>query len=402
MPGKINCVTIRFIAAALALCWLAALCGCVPSSRTAPSQPSLTESTKTMTALFPHPGHFPKIASWLAKKDEITASQKPYGLVMTAWFTPEEAAQIKTQNPDAVLMAGLSFNWVWDNRDWMTFLQTVAGYGRAEPFAMTEEMYLHQPDGKRVAFGWASKEWGHEEIYAMDPGNSAWVEMITAFYKNVLDQPQHDGIIIDMVTEKSWCPETISDSKWVEKTLTLFNRIKEINFKNKPVFINAGRDISEVDAYSRYFDGYLMENFMGAQVNSTFEDGLKAGEGGFKVIYAVDTDDTGIKDMNKMRLGLVLSLLFDNAYFTYDFGPRDHGQAWWFSEYDVDLGNPLGGYYKKGDAYYRDFEKGIVAASPYSTTAISFNRNYTDATTGSKSTAFNIEKGDGRIYLMAE
>jgi hypothetical protein len=205
-----------------------------------------------------------------------------------------------------------------------------------------------------------------------------------------------------MVTEKSGCPETISDSKWVENTLALFNRIKEVNVKNKPVFVNAGRDISEVDAYIRYFDGYLMENFMGAQVKSTFEDGLKAGEGGFKVIYAVDTDDTGIKDMNKMRLGLVLSLLLDNTYFTYDFGPRDHGQAWWFSEYDVDLGRPLGGYYKKGDVYYRDFENGIIVASPYTTASVSFDNNFTDATTGSKSTVFNIEKGDGRIYLTAE
>ena len=117
------------------------------------------------------------------------------------------------------------------------------------------------------------------------------------------------------------------------------------------------------------------------------------------MIYAVDTDDTGIEDMHKMRLGLALSMMFDNTYFTYDFGPRDHGQAWWFPEYDVDLGNPLDNSYKKGDAYYREFEKGIVVASPYAATNVVFNGEFIDVSTGNKSHTFDIEKGDGRIFL---
>lgn len=31
---------------------------------------------------------FPKISSWLAKKEELIESQKPYDLVMSGWFTP--------------------------------------------------------------------------------------------------------------------------------------------------------------------------------------------------------------------------------------------------------------------------------------------------------------------------
>jgi hypothetical protein len=376
---------------------------CVPVNNASETvAPTVSEVIKSASTLFGKSGHYPKIASWLAKKDEVIAGKKPYDLVMSGWFTPEEAAKIKAQNPEVVLLAGLSLNWVWDNQDWTTFLTTVAGYGRNKPFNIVENMYLHNPNGTRCAFGWASEQWGHEEIYAMDPRNPGWAELISAFYKNVLDQPQHDGIIIDMVTEKSWCPGTMFDQEWVAGTILLFQRIKEINVKNKPVIINAGRDITEVDAYSRYFDGYLMENFMGEQTKSTFDDGLKAGENGFKIILAVDTDDTGKVDMNKMRLGLTLSLLNDNMYFTYDFGPRDHGQSWWYKEYDIALGNPLGGYYKKGDAYYREFEKGVVVASPYAATTVNFGKVFIDVTTNSKSVAFNVEKGDGRIYLRTD
>ena len=79
-------------------------------------------------------------------------------------------------------------------------------------------MYLKDSNSEKCPFGWASEEWGQEEIYAMDPRNEEWVELIKSFYKNVLDQPQHDGIIVDMVTEKSWCPDAITDAEWVEST----------------------------------------------------------------------------------------------------------------------------------------------------------------------------------------
>jgi hypothetical protein len=343
---------------------------------------------------------YPKIASWLSKKDELIQSGKSFDLVMTGWVTPEEADQLRANNPDVKILAGLSLNWVWNNNDWMTFLKTVANYGKTTPIEITEDMYLHDKNGERCAFGWASEEWGQEEIYAMDPRNEKWVELITSFYKNVLDQPQHDGIIVDMVSDTNWwCQDAISDSEWVESTSAIMQKIQDLNTIDKMVIFNAGKDLADIDEFSQYMDGYLMENFMGGEVKSTFEDGLKAADSGFTVIYAMDTDDTGIKDLNRMRLGLTLSLLNDNTCFTYDFGPRDHGQAWWFPEYDADLGKPLGKYYKKGDAYYREFEKGIVVCSPDADTTVSFDNEYTDITTNVISRSYTVEKGDGRIFI---
>lgn len=344
--------------------------------------------------------NFPKIASWLSKKDEIIAGKHPYDLVMTAWFTPEEAKKIKLANPNSKILAGLSANWVWDNRDWMTFLKTAANYGKKEPIEITEEMYLHKLNGERCAFGWASSKLGQEEIYAMDPRNDKWVEFIISFYKNVLDQATHDGIIVDMVTEKQWwCPEAISDEEWLNATKNIFSKIEKFNTKDKLVIMNAGKDLQDIDEFGEYFDGYLMENFMGNQMKTKFEDGLAAAGSKYIVIYGVDTDDTGRKDLKKMRLGLTLSLLNDNTYFTYDFGPRDHGNDWWFPEYDVDLGKSVGEYYKKENAYYRNFEKGVVVSSPDSDTTVVFDEEYTDITSGIISTIFTIHKGDGRIFV---
>jgi len=100
-----------------------------------------------------------------------------------------------------------------------------------------------------------------------------------------------------------------------------------------------------------------------------------------------------------MRLGLTLSLLNDNTFFTYDFGPRDHGQAWWFLEYDVDLGKPDGKYFQKDNAYWREFEKGVMVSAPYSEIAVNFDEEMTDVTTGIAAKSFSIERGDGRIFI---
>ncbi len=343
---------------------------------------------------------FPKIASWLAKKEEIISSKKPYSLVMSGWFTQEEADEIKTTNPEAKLLAGLSVNWTWDNKDWMSFLTTVANYDKKKPIEITEDMYLHKPNGERCAFGWASDKWGHEEIYAMDLRNKKWTELIVSFYDNVLKQPQHDGIIVDMITEKQWwCPESISNDEWLDTTKNIFAKIKQLNTNNKLVVFNAGKDIYDIDEFKEYFDGYLMENLLGNQLKANFDDGLKASDDSHFIIYAVDTDDTGQKDLKKMRLGLTLSLLNDNTYFTYDFGPRDHGQAWWFPEYDADLGDPKGKYYQKNNAYFREFEKGIVVSAPYANVIVNFEEEMEDITTGLKHHSFTVDKGDGRIYI---
>jgi hypothetical protein len=342
---------------------------------------------------------YPKIASWLSQKDQLIASGNPYDLIMTGWVTPEEAEKFKKINPDVIILAGLTVNWVYDNTDWRTFLETIASADGTQR-TIQDSMFLKNKAG-RCAFGWASAQWGHQEIYAMDPRNEEWIHLVLAAYKTILEQPQHDGVIVDMLMNVSWCPEIISDKEWEAGTQAILSEIRSMADSNdKLVIFNAGRDLSDIDSYAHYMDGYVMENFLGSW-GADYDTGLRAAQDDYLIIYAVDTDNTGTYDLQKMRLGLTLSLLNDSTYFTYDFGPRDHGQAWWFPEYDIHLGVPLGSYYEKDNAYWRDFENGIVISSPYTDLTIIFSTGYRDITTGITSTRFTIEKGDGRIFIEA-
>lgn len=349
----------------------------------------------------------PKIASWLAKKDQIIASQKPYDLVMSGWFTPEEATALRAVNPNMKLLAGLSINWVMDDPNWMEFLRTVGNHGSADQVRNFDDMYLRDANGNRVPFGWASTEWNQPEIWAMDPRNPRWVSFITSFYRTVFAQTQHDGIIVDMVTQRSWSPATISDFEWVSATQAIMRALKAMRPQGKTIIFNSGRNLSEIRYYRDFMDGYLMENFMGAIHGSTFWEGYGAllnPYARFTTIFASDTDNTGIVDQRKMRLGLTLSMLGDNKYFTYDFGPRDHGQAWWFPEYDVDIGRPLaptrGLHTWSNMAFVRQFLRGKVVCAPIADTLITFRSSHRDITTGFVGTSFTVPAGDGRIFLQ--
>lgn len=203
-----------------------------------------------------------------------------------------------------------------------------------------------------------------------------------------------------MVVERQyWGQDAITDEEWTEATRAIYQTISDMNTEDKLVIFNAGARLSDINDYSEYFDGYLMENFMGDQLKTTFSEGLEVVGSDKLVIFGVDTDDTGEIDMNKMRLGLTLSLLGDNTYFTYDVGPRDHGQAWWYPEYDASLGEPLGDYYEDEDAYYREYENGTVVTAPYGA-SVTFDEEHVDVSTCVSSKEFSIDEGDGRIYLL--
>ena len=74
----------------------------------APGEPAVPDEEPTEAPAADEASDYPKIASWLAKKDELIESGKPYDLVMACWFTPEEAARLRENNPDVLLLAGLT------------------------------------------------------------------------------------------------------------------------------------------------------------------------------------------------------------------------------------------------------------------------------------------------------
>lgn len=79
-----------------------------------------------------------------------------------------------------------------------------------------------------------------------------------------------------------------------------------------------------------------------------------------KNLVNAGTFDSGIIDYQVMRFGLV-STLMGSGYYSYDFGPKDHAQNWWFDEYGYALGSAKEPAQIKGRTFVitEDFDTGV-------------------------------------------
>ena len=77
-----------------------------------------------------------------------------------------------------------------------------------------------------------------------------------------------------------------------------------------------------------------------------------------------------INDLQRMQFGLASFLLVNNgqAYFRYS-NDAAYRNLWWYSQYETDLGQPLGPRYPDGESWRRDFERGYVSVNPAKHTA---------------------------------
>jgi len=108
----------------------------------------------------------------------------------------------------------------------------------------------------------------------------------------------------------------------------------------------------------------------------------------------------GYESLQKMRFGLAFSLLGD-GHFTFQLHTRWLGEHWWYQEYDIPIGKPLGEYYKHEDGTYRrDYENAIVVLNnTYHDIEPHFDQTMRDGTTSWVGKDFFLPSKDGRIYV---
>ena len=362
-----------------------------------------------------------KLALWLAKKDELIAHDEAnFDLVMTGWIENAEEEAIHSRHPATKLLAGLSHTYIFNDPEWLTFLITIANNGDPSgPLQITDDMYLMFDDDGDGNLDRRCSPPGWDQIFAMDPRHPGWRALVKAFYETVSGQLQHDGIVIDMVDAYPFCdgswsggvPSPINPVNWATAQAELL-KLFQANIRQDQWMIgNAGHDYPVGSPFPGYMNGYLLENFLG-EWGSGLEEGLASAERALEttkaphiVVFAVDTDDTGVISWPRFRTGMAASLLLDNTYFAFDFGARDHGgvKDYWFSEfYEVYLGNPLGPYSFHNQLYRRDFEMGVVLIATDQATEVSLGTPHKDIFTGESGTDFTIYKNDARILIPIE
>jgi hypothetical protein len=216
----------------------------------------------------------------------------------------------------------------------------------------------------------------------------SWSEYFLSFVHDTISTlPGVDGIFFDMVSHNiSWINNgdvdvdsdgmrdnpNQADALWLSRTEYFFRRAKEI--MPTMYIVDNGTSVSVVQPYVH---GRMYENFptpwegngSWGTVMNRIHDTQKNNRSPHVAIINSNTNNTGNQNLRDVRFGLGSTLL-ENGYFSYDYGDQNHGQTWWYDEYDAQLGTPNGLAVSdhrhttyQPDIWRRDFDHGLVVVN---------------------------------------
>jgi hypothetical protein len=163
------------------------------------------------------------------------------------------------------------------------------------------------------------------------------------------------------------------DNQWRAGYRFLFNETRRIIDSKYVIVGNTGPGHKQ---YREELNGVMLETFpeFGWKYSAEVLDyQTNGGPGPRLVMVNSNTKNTGNRsDYREMRFGLTSALMY-NDYFSFDYGTSDHTQTWWYDEYSVKLGTPLGTptsidnsktRYDENTVWQREYTNGIALVNP--------------------------------------
>ena len=321
---------------------------------------------------------YPKLANYylgeIKSDSAFLANLARYDLLI---LTPDQidthrelVKKLRAINPQLIILAYVpsqSFNVKYWDRPWSVFRHL-------RP--IDDSWWLRDSSGAQIF------HWNDLANLNMDP---AWSRHLVGFIKQWIESPEVDGVFFDMVSDCiSWTNggntdlnndgvKDVSvevDKLWLERVEYLLDYAQQ-NLSVKYIVING----SPNPRLQSYVNGRMFENFPKAWNNSgewgkimnSWASNQKKNLQPLITIINTNTANTGKQDNYRLvRYGLASSLLLD-GYFSFDYGDENHGQVWWYDEYDVNLGQPtnqassVSGFKNyQADVWRRDFSNGVV------------------------------------------
>jgi hypothetical protein len=295
--------------------------------------------------------------------------------------------KIRKLNPDIKLLAYITAQEVIAD-----IYQNEYSYNASERKKLVDNIsdswWLRDGSGNRITFWPGTYMLNLSADCKFSLGGEKWNEYLPWFVKNeIYDSGLFDGVFYDNLWgDVSWANggknidingdgkvETVTavNKSWAIGTKTMLSNSREIMGDD---FIIIGNGMT-YDGYQPLLNGMMFESFPSPWENGGTWSGSMTSYKKIAVsnmepkVTVLNTYSTDRHAYAKVRFGLASALLEDTGYFSYDYDNTNHGQLWWYDEYDVNLGDPLfpavnlldrtNTTYKAG-LWRRDFENGIV------------------------------------------
>ena len=247
-----------------------------------------------------------------------------------------------------------------------------------------ESWFLHNGNGDRL---YSTR--GSRVYYHMNPASSGWRQFARSRMENHLQANGFDGIFLDNVslsitkvqkqlTNSNNVVQEFSSSSsyrsaWTGYLSYLSNRLRTNGNLLWANLIADPNDGTNWDAYMTHLDGGMNE----AWATGYSSNGLAADKWENNLQQADRTINAGKgflalgqgsrSDSARQRFHLASYLLIDQpdrpVFLRYG-KDGDYDEFWWYSNYDLELGAPLGPRYQEGSSWKRDFQCGSVSVNP--------------------------------------
>ncbi|MBC8503791.1 MAG: hypothetical protein H8D34_02975 [Chloroflexi bacterium] len=299
-----------------------------------------------------------------------------------------ERDQLKELGVDAPIMQYLLFENIHDpgsctKNPW----RNQVAYNVGDFCTISEDhpdWFLLNVDGSRMF----SKNSGDQDFVRMDPGNSGWRN----FWLERAAEGQEDlgweGVFMDNV-EASFSkferigvypaayPTEADFLAEVEEALAYYY-INYFQPKGRPLFANiiSLRDPEVWFRYMQYLDGAMIEGWAvdwsdGYLSPEKWNEHMYIAEKtqalGKQVILVSQGDQNNVE---RQQFAFASYLLINHGLASFRYADASaYNEAWYYNNYYIDIGEPLGVRYQDGNEWRRDFSNGTVIVNPKKHTA---------------------------------
>ncbi|MCX6779061.1 MAG: putative glycoside hydrolase [Candidatus Magasanikbacteria bacterium] len=342
--------------------------------------PFATDSAKDLKTTFPKRANY--FLSW-ELSDATAQDLAQWDLVILDMEhqikNPTKIKKMRELNPNIIILAYIASQ---ELRDDAVALRAYTPLRAQIAESAKEAWWLKNSSGGKISW-WPGTHLLNVTDLAPKVDGQNWSDFLAKFLSDkILSSGLWDGVFFDntwdSITEKVGANLDLNndgvaesreaiESSYKRGLDNVFNNLRNLT-QNKYILMGNDGDIFTS------LNGMMFENFPYARGWSKMLQDYniyptKATAPSFSLFNA-NTNNAGGKDSYQtMRYGLTSALL-GNGYYSFDLGDKDHGQTWWYDEYNIKLGESTGAatYVRTGQTnnynlkglWRRDYQNGVV------------------------------------------
>lgn len=332
---------------------------------------------------------YPRLANYFLKW-EMTASEAEelshWDLIILDMENqennPDLIRKIRQLNPNIKILAYITSQEIIDepedyNNVWLR--QELSS-------KILDSWYLKDEQGRRVVNWPFTSMLNLSELAPLNSSGQRFNEVLPRFIHDKLQSSGlWDGVFYDNLWgDVSWVnggnldfdndgdreSSLVSDSLWVEGVAKMLRLTREL-CGNQFIIMGNGRIYWP---YQNTINGMMLEGFPSSWENGGTWTGSMQSYAKLAKLNAqpqtavINIYHKNSEDYRLFRFGLASALL-SNGYYSFDYDVTNHGQTWWYDEYNINLGSAQSGAYNilnggKTDwqpgLWRRDFKNGVA------------------------------------------